>query len=348
MKNANEGLNILVIEDNQGDYFLIENCLIEKFPFAKICNASTYKDALNAIVNASNKPEIIFLDLSLPDNSGEKLINDIVGLNLEIPIIVLTGYSDFNFGIKSLTLGVSDYLLKDEINPTNLSKSIFYSLERQKQFIKLKHSQDDFQSLFYLSPSGMWIVDIVTFKIIDVNNAALEIFGNFKDIFQSKSLKDILPKTEFKNLKESITILNDRLVVNFKTTFKYLRDDKSEADLEIDTTAIDYQGNRAILIITNDITERQNQFNAVKDQNKKLKDIAWLQSHIVRAPLSRILGLCNLIESFDEFKKNKDLKQMIGYLTKSANDLDQAIKKITSKSGTTQDFSADFSANEEF
>ena len=348
MKNANEGLNILVIEDNPGDYFLIENCLIEKFPSAKICNASTYKDALKEIVNASNKPDILFLDLSLPDNSGEKLINDIIGLNLEIPIIVLTGYSDFNFGIKSLTLGVSDYLLKDEINPTNLSKSIFYSLEREKQFIKLKHSQDDFQSLFYLSPSGMWIVDIVTFKVIDVNNAALEIFGNFKDIFQLKSLKDILPKTEFRNLKESITNLNDRLVVNFKTSFKYLRDDKTEADLEIDTTAIDYQGNRAILIITNDITERQNQFNAVKDQNKKLKDIAWLQSHIVRAPLSRILGLCNLIESFDEFKKNKDLKQMIGYLTKSANDLDRAIKKITSKSGTTHDFNSDFSGNEEY
>ena len=134
--------------------------------------------------------------------------------------------------------------------------------------------------------------------------------------------------------------------MNFKTSFKYLRDDKTEADLEIDTTAIDYQGNRAILIITNDITERQNQFNAVKDQNKKLKDIAWLQSHIVRAPLSRILGLCNLIESFDEFKKNKDLKQMIGYLTKSANDLDRAIKKITSNSGTTHDFNSDFSGRE--
>ena len=105
-----------------------------------------------------------------------------------------------------MTLGVSDYLLKDEINPGILAKSIYYSLEREKQYIKLKHSQDDFRSLFYLSPTGMWIIDIETLKVIDANIAALEIFGFFKDVFQTKSLSDILAPAEFEDFKNSFLI----------------------------------------------------------------------------------------------------------------------------------------------
>jgi hypothetical protein len=35
---------------------------------------------------------------------------------------------------------------------------------------------------------------------------------------------------------------------------------------------------------------------AIEKQNKKLKEIAWAQSHIVRAPLARMLGIVNLIK----------------------------------------------------
>jgi signal transduction histidine kinase len=48
------------------------------------------------------------------------------------PVIVLTGYDDSDFGLKSLSLGISDYLLKDELTSLTLYKSIVYSSERKK------------------------------------------------------------------------------------------------------------------------------------------------------------------------------------------------------------------------
>ena len=345
METGSQNIDILVIEDNPGDYLLIESCLFDQFPYAKINNSSSFSEAVVFLNAAVNKPDIVFLDLSLPDMAGEQLIAAVIGLQLEIPIIVLTGYSDFNFGIKSLTLGVSDYLLKDEINPGILAKSIYYSLEREKQYIKLKHSQDDFRSLFYLSPTGMWIIDIETLKVIDANIAALEIFGFFKDVFQTKSLSDILAPAEFEDFKNSFLINVDNTTATYSATVKYQNANGGTSDLEIKSKMIEYQGKHTALILTDDITEKQYQLNEIKNQNKKLSDIAWLQSHIVRAPLSRILGLCQLIETFDEFKKNKDLGQMIKYLNKSANDLDNAIKKIITRSANHNEFKNDFVSN---
>ena len=73
-----------------------------------------------------NNFDIIFLDLSLPDKNGLELVEEVENLANDKPIIILTGYQDANFAVKSLSLGASDYLVKDVLNPTVLSKK--YSL----------------------------------------------------------------------------------------------------------------------------------------------------------------------------------------------------------------------------
>jgi hypothetical protein len=51
---------------------------------------------------------------------------------------------------------------------------------------------------------------------------------------------------------------------------------------------------------SNDISETLKHINTIEVQNAKLKNIAWTQSHVVRAPLSRILGIIDLIEGETE------------------------------------------------
>jgi len=63
----------------------------------------------------------------------------------------------------------------------------------------------------------------------------------------------------------------------------------------------------------------------LEDQNKRLSEYAFINSHLLRAPLSRILGLINLI---DHDKVLKD-SELIELLRKSGGELDQIIKKIT-------------------
>jgi signal transduction histidine kinase len=70
------------------------------------------------------------------------LIQDMVELCRDTPVIVLTSLADFTFGIRSLAMGISDYLLKDELTGTALYKSIAYSVERKKVSSALEASEN--------------------------------------------------------------------------------------------------------------------------------------------------------------------------------------------------------------
>ncbi|MGN6211631.1 hypothetical protein [Parafilimonas sp.] len=73
--------------------------------------------------------------------------------------------------------------------------------------------------------------------------------------------------------------------------------------------------------------EKQEQ--RVSEQNARLKDIAYLNAHIVRAPLANILALTSLI---DETKiPDEETKELLHYLQESAEILDNNIKEIISK-----------------
>lgn len=73
-----------------------------------------------------------------------------------------------------------------------------------------------------------------------------------------------------------------------------------------------------------DITERQEHLQKIEDQNKRLREIAWIQSHLVRAPLARILGLAQLCKLDDSPNA-----EIIPMLKKSAEELDKIILNIT-------------------
>jgi DNA-binding NtrC family response regulator len=71
--------------------------------------------------------EVILLDLSLPDKQREDLIAGILSISENIPVIVITGSVEASFAIHSLSMGVSDYLLKEVLNANTLYKSILYN-----------------------------------------------------------------------------------------------------------------------------------------------------------------------------------------------------------------------------
>jgi PAS domain S-box-containing protein len=74
-----------------------------------------------------------------------------------------------------------------------------------------------------------------------------------------------------------------------------------------------------------DITDRLTYSSDQEQQNKLLRDISWMQSHIVRAPLARILGLSDLLTYNEGQVVNAEL---LAHLADSAKELDQIISSI--------------------
>ncbi|MEI7508575.1 MAG: histidine kinase dimerization/phospho-acceptor domain-containing protein [Flavobacterium sp.] len=82
-----------------------------------------------------------------------------------------------------------------------------------------------------------------------------------------------------------------------------------------------------------DLTETLDRLHKIEIQNKKLQDIAWTQSHILRSPLSNIMGLVNLLKSNLNLEENDENSKIINYLTESTEKLDKIIHDIVDKTG---------------
>lgn len=78
-----------------------------------------------------------------------------------------------------------------------------------------------------------------------------------------------------------------------------------------------------------DVTDSRNLMRKIKKQNKILREVAWEQAHIVKAPLARLKGLIHLleIESYEEWSR----EEILCHLKNSANELDDIIEKVIRK-----------------
>jgi PAS domain S-box-containing protein len=128
--------------------------------------------------------------------------------------------------------------------------------------------------------------------------------------------------------------LNDTTITNWRTTYRLKLEQGSYAFVEENGYILRNEDGEAIRMIgvLRDITERFNYIQTIEQHNIKLKEIVWGQTHLVRAPLARILGLVQLLNHPEPEDGNIDERQLITYLYASAKELDKVIKGIIDKS----------------
>ncbi|REL29125.1 PAS domain S-box protein [Rhodohalobacter sp. SW132] len=258
MDQREKRYTFFVIEDSRGDYTLVEEYLNEQFRFPSIVHAATYKEAEEIFEKTEiHNFDCILLDLSLPDKSGEALIESVIQHTGNIPIVVLTGYTDINFSMNSLARGISDYLLKDELSPSLLHKSIIYSIKRSNFSETIKESEKKYRDLFELSPEPMWLIDSNTEQILDVNKAAVKHYGYSKNEFLAMTVEDIYA--------EPITEAACKSVSGNGVYVKHRKKNGDIITVETDCNQISYKNRDARLILANDVTEKLKD-----DQHRKL------------------------------------------------------------------------------
>lgn len=81
--------------------------------------------------------------------------------------------------------------------------------------------------------------------------------------------------------------------------------------------------------VSRDITRPEKQLKKINEQNEKLRQIAWIQSHSVRSPVANILGLIPLFD--DKAAGSEHNRDILEKLRASTIELDLVIKEIVSK-----------------
>lgn len=326
IQDFSEDLVVLVIEDNLGDFVLIEDYLLEKFKRIEIVHFSNFENSIHYLQDSKHKVSCILMDLHLPGLEGLQLINEILSYNFHVPIIILTGYSDIDLAKKSFQLGVYDYLIKDEINPIILHKTIIYALNRSQFIYQIEDERHNYENLFNFSPQPTWLLDASTLEIRNANKAAQMKYGYSFEDFRDMSFTELHPKNEESIIKDTL-ISQDHIL---KTDhFTHILKNKETIKVNIYYRKIKSISTTELIVQSNDISETLKHINTIEVQNKKLKNIAWTQSHVVRAPLARILGIINLIEMEDI--GSEELNFCLKQLRVSSNEMDDIVKKIISE-----------------
>ncbi|MFZ4057219.1 MAG: PAS domain S-box protein [Ferruginibacter sp.] len=204
--------------------------------------------------------------------------------------------------------------------------------ERKLAAEALLESEERFRSLFQENASAMFIIKPDDGKIVDANPACIHFYGWSKDDFLKMNIQDLtISIDDFHKKFEKI-----KSEKSHRFEFIHKKADGSSVYTEIFSSLITISGVKLIHAIVHDITDRVQYFEAVETQNKILKDIAWTQSHLVRAPLARIMGLVPLLDNdkvinTDSQNIIKDKADLAEAVLVSANELDQIIRTISEK-----------------
>jgi two-component system cell cycle response regulator len=139
---ASVPLTILLIEDDPDYVRLAELELDEARRLGHteftVVTASTLAAGFERL--SRHDVDLVLLDLSLPDTQGLATVVSLHAEAPDVPVIVVTGTADQELAARSLQAGAQDYLIKDEIDPRTLSRSIRYAVERhrlQRQLVNL-------------------------------------------------------------------------------------------------------------------------------------------------------------------------------------------------------------------
>ncbi|WP_445747885.1 response regulator [Polaribacter sp.] len=123
-------INILVIEDNPGDFFLLEEYLSEVSTNINTNHCKNLEHAVSFLQENINEISVIFSDMNLPDANNMEVVNDLLNFSKSVPVILLSGHKNEKIVEKSKKMGVFDFLLKDELNPTLLKETIEMAIQK--------------------------------------------------------------------------------------------------------------------------------------------------------------------------------------------------------------------------
>jgi len=266
-----EEYTILLIEDNAGDRLLIEDYLEDNISRLKLITKESFQDSIATLENDSISLDVILLDLSLPDKTGEELLISIINKTKNTPIIVLTGYTNFEFGLHSLSLGISDYLLKDEITPSSLYKSIIYSIERKRIASQLRESESRYSNLFRLSPEPMLVFCLESYTIIQANEAAETTYGVKEADLYIRNIYDLVVKDEHHLIIDEVKKLYNEEITNSSKRYNFINCSKEQILVDTYSSVIELSGKKFGLIIAIDVTDK------VLFENKLTKSIIQAQ-----------------------------------------------------------------------
>lgn len=252
---AGEIINVLLVEDNPGDVFLLHEflkdvttVLVELMPVERL------SEALNCL--SKENFDVILLDLSLPDSQGWETFVTTHCHAKATPIIVLTGIDDETLAMRAMQEGAQDYLVKGQVTGDLLVRSMRYAIERQRAEDALRQSEERFRVALKNSPIFVYNQD----KELRYTWVYNPFSGLTSEEMLGKKDMDLIPETDAQRLtsikcgvittgigvREEISITISQVTRYYDLTVEPLRNESQEV-VGITCASIDISDRQAAL-----------------------------------------------------------------------------------------------------
>ncbi len=161
--------------------------------------------------------------------------------------------------------------------------------KRKQAEAELQQSEIKYKYLFANNPQSMWVYNIETLKILEVNNVAVNNYGYTREEFLNMTLKDIRPEEDIHKLIEDVKVTKS--IYNNAGEWRHKKKNGEIIDVEIISHKIDFDGKESRLVVAHDITARKNaeselsiseqRFSKAFNSNPSAMSISSLQNGII-------------------------------------------------------------------
>ncbi|MEO8737202.1 MAG: ATP-binding protein [Edaphobacter sp.] len=184
-------LNVLLVEDNIDDAFLLERHLRRHGFVPQITRVET-GDEMLAILQNGAATDVVLADYNLPNFSGPAALQLLKGSTLDIPFIMMSGAVSEETAVDSMRAGAQDYVAKQNLAPLvpALERELREASGRRNKLAAeaaLRASEARFHRLVEAMPLGLLISD-VSGRILYANRAVERLLDCTDDDIASGAL----------------------------------------------------------------------------------------------------------------------------------------------------------------
>lgn len=229
--------------------------------------------------------DIVLADYRLPDWTGMDAFRAIRETGGDVPFVLVTGFLGEELAVESIKQGVTDYVLKEHLArlPLVVARALEERALRDARGLMvqaLRESEANALFLFAHNPLPMWVFDREALHFLQVNDAALRLYGYARADLLQMQVSALHPAEEVQKFLAAVrdSHSGERLVGEWRLHKK----DSSIVDVEMFVHKMDYSGRPCALVVTQDITERK---RAEDDKQKFFTLVEYCQDFIAVADL---------------------------------------------------------------
>ena len=303
-------LKLLVAEDNPEDLVLTLRALEKSDLRLEIKTVST-RAAFVEVLN-SQPVDVALSDFRMGDWTGIDALTEIIKLNADIPLILVTGTLGDLKAVECMKLGITDYVLKHQL--ARLPMAIIRAHEeralRQSQKLAaeaVRDSEARYRTLVENAPEAIVVLDVEKGCFTDCNNNALRLFGMKREELLLSGPGELSPafQPDGRHSIVAAQLWADRVAGNETAGFEWmhLHSGGTHVPCEVHLVRLDSPDRQLVRASILDITERKRSEEAVRESEARYRDLVN----------NAMYGICWVSPEGDLLDTNPALVRMLGY-----------------------------------